>query len=200
MANPIITTLNKIGDTVQDILSGPSQPVPAPTARTSTGQTCLEYTGMRLRRDHLRQNMWRRNDIEYSRPLVLAEYDIQTEFKISSTAEQVAEAELLAEQRSQEKEAKAAAKKEAKRKKKEEKEKKKQSQVKGVVNNKNEKNSKNQPGGVKNETEPVETTVPASKQRDGLTNTVVKWTNYVVSQLPEKSDGLHNWSNDVLGE
>ena len=93
MANPIITTLNKIGDTVQDILSGPSQPTPAPTARTSTGQTCLEYTGMRLRRDHLRQNIWRRDDIEYSRPLVLAEYDIQTEFKISSTAERVAELE-----------------------------------------------------------------------------------------------------------
>jgi hypothetical protein len=121
MANPIITTLNKIGDTVQDILSGPSQPTPAPTARTSTGQTCLEYTGMRLRRDHLRQNIWRKNDIEYSRPLVLAEYDIQTEFKISTMEEKVqekeAERQARAAKRQEEKNAKATEKK----KKKEEK-------------------------------------------------------------------------------
>ena len=192
MANPIITTLNKIGDTVQDILSGPSQPTPAPTARTSTGQTCLEYTGMRLRRDHLRQNIWRRDDIEYSRPLVLAEYDIQTEFKITSTAEQVAEVEQLAEQKRQEKEAKSAEKQRQKAIKKQKKINDAAAKQKGVP-------ADQQPGGI-NKTEPVETTVPASKQRDGVTNTVIKWTNYVVSQLPEKSDGLHNWSNDVLGE
>jgi len=189
MANPIITTLNKIGDTVQDILSGPSQPTPAPTARTSTGQTCLEYTGMRLRRDHLRQNIWRRDDIEYSRPLVLAEYDIQTEFKITSTAEQVAEAEQLAEQKRQEKEAKSAEKQRQKLIKKQQKINDAAAKQKGVP-------ADQQPGGVK-KTEPAETTVPASKQRDGITNTVVKWTNYVVSQLPEKNK-LHNWSNDVL--
>lgn len=192
MANPIITTLNKIGDTVQDILSGPSQPVPAPTARTSTGQTCLEYTGMRLRRDHLRQNTWRKDDIEYSRPLVLAEYEIQTEFKISSTAEQIAEAEQLAEEKRQAKQAKAAEKQRQKAIKKQRKINDAAAKAAGV-------SAKDQPGGVQ-KTEPVETTVPASKQRDGVTNTVIKWTNYVVSQLPEKSDGLHNWSNDVLGE
>ena len=48
---------------------------------------------VRMRTYHLRQNTWRGNDIEYSRPLVLAEYDIQTEFKISSAAERVEEAE-----------------------------------------------------------------------------------------------------------
>lgn len=192
MANPIITTLNKIGDTVQYVLSEPNPPTPAPTARTSTGQTCLEYTGMRLRRDHLRQNMWRKDDIEYSRPLILAEYEIQTEFKISTTAEQIAEEEQLAEQRRQEKEAKTAEKERQKLIKKQKKINDAAAKQKGVPANK-------QPGGV-NKTEPVETTVPASKQRDGVTNTVVKWTNYVVSQLPEKSDGLHNWGNDVLGE
>lgn len=84
MASPIEKTLNRIGNVVQDIFSGSKSQSASSTAST-TGQTCLEATGMRQRELHLIQNMWRKNDIEYSRPLVLAEYDIQTEFIVSST-------------------------------------------------------------------------------------------------------------------
>jgi hypothetical protein len=84
MPSPIEKTLDRIGNVVQDIFSGSKSQSTSSTAST-TGQTCLEATGMRQRELHLMQNMWRKNDIEYSRPLVLAEYDIQTEFIVSST-------------------------------------------------------------------------------------------------------------------
>ena len=84
MPSPIEKTLDRIGNVVQDIFSGSKSQSTSSTAST-TGQTCLEATGMRQRELHLIQNMWRKNDIEYSRPLVLAEYDIQTEFIVSST-------------------------------------------------------------------------------------------------------------------
>lgn len=84
MASPIEKTLNRIGNVVQDIFSGSKTQSTSSTAST-TGQTCLEATGMRQRELHLMQNMWRKNDVEYSRPLVLAEYDIQTEFLVSTT-------------------------------------------------------------------------------------------------------------------
>lgn len=90
MASPIEKTLNRIGNVVQDILSGSKSQSTSSTAST-TGQTCLEATGMRQRELHLIQNMWRKNDIEYSRPLVLAEYDIQTEFIVSTTDDLVQE-------------------------------------------------------------------------------------------------------------
>ena len=83
MSSPIEKTLNRIGNVVQDIFSGSKSETTSTSA--TTGQTCLEATGMRQRELHLIQNMWRKNDIEYSRPLVLAEYDIQTEFIVSST-------------------------------------------------------------------------------------------------------------------
>lgn len=85
MASPIEKTLNRIGNVVQDIFSGSKSQSTSSTADSTKGQTCLEATGMRQRELHLIQNMWRKNDIEYSRPLVLAEYDIQTEFIVSST-------------------------------------------------------------------------------------------------------------------
>jgi hypothetical protein len=84
MPSPIEKTLDRIGNVVQDIFSGSKSQSTSSTAST-TGQTCLEATGMRQRALHLMQNTWRKNDIEYSRPLVLAEYDIQTEFIVSST-------------------------------------------------------------------------------------------------------------------
>lgn len=90
MASPIEKTLDRIGNVVQDILSGSKSQSTSSTAST-TGQTCLEATGMRQRELHLMQNMWRKNDIEYSRPLVLAEYDIQTEFIVSTTDDLVQE-------------------------------------------------------------------------------------------------------------
>ena len=90
MASPIEKTLDRIGNVVQDILSGSKSQSTSSTAST-TGQTCLEATGMRQRELHLMQNTWRKNDIEYSRPLVLAEYDIQTEFIVSTTDDLVQE-------------------------------------------------------------------------------------------------------------
>jgi len=90
MASPIEKTLDRIGNVVQDILSGSKSQSTSSTAST-TGQTCLEATGMRQRELHLMQNMWRKNDIEYSRPLVLAEYDIQTEFIVSTTDDLIQE-------------------------------------------------------------------------------------------------------------
>ena len=90
MASPIEKTLDRIGNVVQDILSGSKSQSTSSTAST-TGQTCLEATGMRQRELHLMQNMWRKNDVEYSRPLVLAEYDIQTEFIVSTTDDLVQE-------------------------------------------------------------------------------------------------------------
>lgn len=90
--NPIEKTLNQIGNVIEDLFGGSKEPTVTNSYKT-TGQTCLEESGMRLRALHLKQNTWRRNDIEYSRPLVLAEYDIQTEFKISTAAERFDEAE-----------------------------------------------------------------------------------------------------------
>lgn len=89
MASPIEKTLNRIGNVVQDIFSGSKSETTSTTA--TTGQTCLEATGMRQRELHLMQNTWRKNDVEYSRPLVLAEYDIQTEFIVSTTDDLVQE-------------------------------------------------------------------------------------------------------------
>ena len=126
MATAIENTLNRVGNAIQSLFNGKDEPA-VPNTNANTGQTCLEITGMRQRELHLRQNTWRRNDIEYSKPLIDAEYNIQTEFKISSTDD------LLQEQKEkqEEREAKAAAKKEAKRKKKEEKLKKKEEKAAG---------------------------------------------------------------------
>lgn len=97
MSSPIEKTLNRIGNVVQDIFSGSKSESTSSTADSTKGQTCLEATGMRQRELHLIQNMWRKNDIEYSRPLVLAEYDIQTEFLVSSTDDLVEEKKAKAE-------------------------------------------------------------------------------------------------------
>ena len=144
--NPIERTLDNIGNVVQDIFNGTTEPSTT-SSRVTTGQTCLEKMGMTLRAQHLRQNMWRKNDIEYSKPLVLAEYTVQTEFKVSTADEMLEERK----ERLEEKKAKAAAKKEEKRKKREEKLKKKQESVAGVP-------KEQQPGDNKTLTEPVEKT------------------------------------------
>ena len=89
MPSPIERTLDKIGSVVQDIFTGSKES--DTRSYSTTGQTCLEITGMRQRELHIRQNTWRRNGIEYSKPLVLAEYDIQTEFKVSTTDETIQE-------------------------------------------------------------------------------------------------------------
>lgn len=159
MATAIENTLNRVGNVIQSLFNGKDEPT-VPNTNANTGQTCLEITGMRQRELHLRQNTWRRNDIEYSKPLVDAEYNIQTEFLVSSTDDLIQEQKKKQEER----EAKAAAKKEAKRKKKEEKLKKKASKVAGVP-------SDSQPGGTKNNTEPYEKI--NAENSDGLHN----WNN-----------------------
>jgi hypothetical protein len=94
MATAIEKTLNRIGnaigDAIQTLFNGNDEPTVSNT-NANTGQTCLEATGMRQRELHLRQNTWRRNDIEYSKPLIDAEYNIQTEFKVSTTDETIQE-------------------------------------------------------------------------------------------------------------
>ena len=47
------------------------------------GQTCLEKFGIEARGEHLFRNEWRK-DIQYTKSLVDAEYDIQNEFIVSS--------------------------------------------------------------------------------------------------------------------
>jgi hypothetical protein len=75
---------------------------------------------IRLRAEHIEQNDWRENDIEYSKPLIDAEYMIQTEFKIDGgSGQDNASPSEKAKQRAQE-QAEKKAKKEAKKKAKEE--------------------------------------------------------------------------------
>lgn len=70
------------------------------------GQTCLEKVGFEARYAHLMRNEWKR-EFEYTRPLVLSEYAIQQEFKVS-TSEDIANIEYQnAERRAQEREIKA---------------------------------------------------------------------------------------------
>ena len=163
MATAIENTLNRVGNVIQSLFNGKDEPT-VPNTNANTGQTCLEITGMRQRELHLRQNTWRRNDIEYSKPLVDAEYNIQTEFLVSSTDDLIQEQK----QKQEEREARAAAKKEVKRKKKEEKEKKKQSQVKGTVDKDKVESPTYQPGGVRNDTEPRETLAQQRQEAENI--------------------------------
>ena len=47
------------------------------------GQTCLERFGMVARGEHLSRNFWYRDE-QYTKQLVDSEYDVQTEFRVSS--------------------------------------------------------------------------------------------------------------------
>ena len=89
MANTLENTLNKVGSAVQDIFTGSNEP-PVIISNASTGQTQLEKKGMEARKEHLLRNEWRKNCIEYTRQLVLAEYSIQTEFKVTTADDDVA--------------------------------------------------------------------------------------------------------------
>ena len=72
MASKLANILDKTSDTEQTT-----------PKLVENGQTCLEKVGMEARYAHLLRNEWRR-EFEYTRPLVLSEYQIQTEFKVSS--------------------------------------------------------------------------------------------------------------------
>lgn len=138
MANTLENTLKKIGNVVQDIFTGAPEP-PVVSKGTSTGQTCLEKVGMEARKMHLLRNEWRK-DLEYSKPLVLAEYDIQTEFKVSTSDENVITERVESAKNKEEKEN--AKKKEKTKKKKEKKKKEQEESVKPIEERKENKTGK----------------------------------------------------------
>ena len=80
---PIERTADKLGTALENFFNRNTQ---SSTSNTyvSTGQTCLEKAGMEARKTHLMRNEWRK-DLVYSKPLVLEEYMIQTEFLIDTT-------------------------------------------------------------------------------------------------------------------
>jgi len=84
-SNAINSTLNNLGTAIEDFFKGnKAEPIiTKKTLQDGGGQTCLEKYGIRLRAEHLEQNEWRK-DIVYSRPLVLEEYNIQSEFFVDS--------------------------------------------------------------------------------------------------------------------
>ncbi len=79
MANTLENTLNKIDDAANALVGNSRSTVNGFGGK----QTCLERISMEARREHLYRNEWRK-DLEYSKPLVDAEYEIQTEFKVTS--------------------------------------------------------------------------------------------------------------------
>lgn len=118
MANTLNNTINKIGDAVEAILSGgKNKGFEKNTQINSQGQTCLERFGMEARSTQLLRNEWRK-DLQYTKPLVDAEYLIQTEFKVSSYEDRMREKEEQAALSQAEKEAKKAYKQAEKKAKK----------------------------------------------------------------------------------
>lgn len=89
MANTVQNTLGKVGKLVEDILGTNTSAYSNNAIGNKAGQTCLEKVGIEARAEHIMRNEWRKNDIEYTRALVLAEYAIQNEFKVASTDEPV---------------------------------------------------------------------------------------------------------------
>ena len=93
MANTLNNTLNKVGDAIEAVMGGTKKSTPYNDQNhVYTGQTCLERFGMEARSAHLMRNEWKR-DLQYTKPLVDAEYLIQTEFKVSSYEDRLREQE-----------------------------------------------------------------------------------------------------------
>ena len=93
MANTLNNILNKVGDAIEAVMGGAKKSTPYNDPnRVYTGQTCLERFGMEARSAHLMRNEWKR-DLQYTKPLVDAEYLIQTEFKVSSYEDRLREQE-----------------------------------------------------------------------------------------------------------
>lgn len=94
MANTLENTLNKVGNAIETILGSNSPKETSPTA-VITGQTCLERFGMEARKEHLMRNEWKK-DLQYTKALVNSEYEIQSEFIVSSYEDRLREKALNA--------------------------------------------------------------------------------------------------------
>ena len=189
--SPIERTLDRIGNVVQDIFTGPSEPpVVKPMNSSTTGQTCLEKVGMEARKTHLMRNEWRK-DLEYSKPLVLAEYEIQTEFKVSTADDDVATQLMNSQKKELEKEVKAQEKTKKKAEKKARNEAKKSNAVPDDVP---------QPGGEDKKLAPVETIIKPERQNliPVIGNNM--FMHEFGNQSRQSLKGLHDWSNDVYYE
>ena len=77
-----------VGDIIETLFGSSKQKVKTKPGEF-IGQTPLEKKGMEARDVHLGRNEWRKNYLEYTRALVLAEYAVQNEFKISSSDEPI---------------------------------------------------------------------------------------------------------------
>lgn len=81
MANTYQNTFDKVGDTIEQLFGTNKPQQPTTNGNTNGKQTCLEKFGIEARKEHILRNEWR-NDLQYTKPLVDAEYNIQTEFKV----------------------------------------------------------------------------------------------------------------------
>lgn len=178
MASAIDKTLNRVGnavgDAIESIFSGKRETVIS-GEKVGNKQTCLEHIGMRLRAEHIEQNLWRRNDVEYSKPLIDAEYNIQTEFKVTSTDD------IVEEQK----------KKAAAIRAKAEKEMSQQGGDRQKVANKKRKNNTNQIDGIPPQAQP-EGSVPAQKE-----TTVPPKLQEVTTNGLHTTDVMKYWMNEV---
>ena len=89
MANTVKSTFDKVGDVIEEIFGTNRSAHVDRGINNKAGRTCLEKIGMESRHEMLSKNEWKKDDIEYTRGLVLAEYVVQDEFKVSSTDEPV---------------------------------------------------------------------------------------------------------------
>lgn len=83
MANTLDNTLNKVGTTLETIFGSKNKGYVKNPQINDEGQTVLERVGIEARREHLFRNEWKK-DLQYTRALVNSEYEIQTEFIVSS--------------------------------------------------------------------------------------------------------------------
>ena len=80
MANTVENTFKKIGNTIENIFGG-GKAQQIITSNNGGKPSALEMYGIQIRNHHLIRNEWKK-DLQYTRALVNAEYQIQTEFKI----------------------------------------------------------------------------------------------------------------------
>ena len=90
MANTLENTLNKVGNAIESVLGSKQNKTYVSNQIQSEGQSNLERFGRVARQEHIKRNEWR-YDLGYSKPLVDAEYLIQTEFKVTSLEDRLKE-------------------------------------------------------------------------------------------------------------